>query len=347
MDKVEERKKSSLEHPFAHFIRILGKGRNGARSLTQDEARQAMEMICRYEVEPEQISAFQMLLRVKEETAEEVAGFAQALRESIAVPEALPAVAIDWPCYAGKRRQLPWYLLSALLLSKKGFPVFMHGLYREDERLYARDALHALDIEPSQSMTDAAASIQATGFAYLELGLLSRLANEMLETRNLLGLRPPIHTVVRMLNPFDAELCLQGVFHPNYAPVHQDAAKLLGMKRSLAIKGEGGEAERIPERACILHGLAEGIEWQEEWPALLPADKYTADRFPDLRHFRRVWAGEESDIYGEQAIIGTVALVLYALGQAADGKSAHAQAQVLWQTRDVASPSPEEAARSE
>lgn len=345
MAKVEAEKMSSLEHPFAPFIRSLGKGRNGARSLTLDEARQAMGMICRYEVEPEQISAFLMLLRVKEETAEEVAGFAQALRESIALPAPLPPVAIDWPCYAGKRRQLPWFLLAALLLSRKGFPVFMHGLYRDDERLYARDALHALDIEPRHSMADAAASIQATGFAYLELGVLSPLANEMFETRNLLGLRPPIHTVVRMLNPFGAELCLQGVFHPNYAPVHQDAAKSLGMKRSLAFKGEGGEAERIPERACMLHGLAEGVEWQVEWPALLPADKYTAERFPDLRHFRRVWEGEESNVYGEQAIIGTVALVLYALGQAADRESAHAQARVLWQTREMAPSSTKEAGR--
>ena len=333
MSKVHERP-SALEHPFAPFIRALGKGRNGARSLSQDEARQAMDMICRYEVEPEQISAFMMLLRVKEETAEEVAGFVQALRESIAVPATLPPVAIDWPSYAGKRRQLPWFLLAALLLSRNGFPVFMHGLYRQDERLYSRDALHALGIEVSATLREAAEQISASGFAYLELDSLSRLASEMFESRNLLGLRPPIHTVVRMLNPLKAELSLQGVFHPNYAPVHQQAARLLGQARSLAFKGEGGEIERVPERACVLYGVSGGELWEEEWPALLPPDKYTPERFPDLRHLRRVWEGEAGDHYGEQAVVGTLAIVLYALGEAPNRQLAHERAAEMWAQRN-------------
>ena len=64
-------KNTKSEHHFAQFIQILGKGKKGARSLTREEAQQAFGMILRGEAEPMQIGAFLMLLRVKEEDAEE------------------------------------------------------------------------------------------------------------------------------------------------------------------------------------------------------------------------------------------------------------------------------------
>ena len=70
------------EHPFAEYIRILGKGKKGSRPLTQEEAYQSMKMIMAGEVLPVQLGAFLMLMRVKEETPEELAGFVLAARES-------------------------------------------------------------------------------------------------------------------------------------------------------------------------------------------------------------------------------------------------------------------------
>ena len=324
---------SVMEHSFAQYIRILGKGRHGARSLTRDEAFAAMDMICQYDVEPEQISAFMMLLRVKEETPEEVAGFVDALRASISLPQVMPEVSIDWSSYAGKRRQLPWFLLAALVLSQNGQRIFMHGIHRNDERLYTREALHALDMDMCSSLTDASATLEQSGFAYLELDRMSRLAAEFFDMRDLMGLRPPIHTVVRMLNPLAAPLMLQGVFHPNYSVIHQQAAQRLNQPEALVFKGEGGEIERVPERAVTLHGLSNGRTWEEEWPALLAPEKYAPERFPDLRHFRRVWEGQAEDVYGEQAVIGTVALALRALGKAAHADDAHALAREMWRAR--------------
>jgi anthranilate phosphoribosyltransferase len=324
---------SVTEHSFAQYIRILGKGRHGARSLTRDEAYAAMDMICQYDVEPEQISAFMMLLRVKEETPEEVAGFVEALRASISLPPVLPEVNIDWSSYAGKRKQLPWYLLAALALSRNGVRIFMHGIHRNDDRLYTREALHALDMDMCKSLTDACVRLDKTGFAYLELDRMSRIAAEFFDMRDLLGLRPPIHTVVRMLNPLAAPVMLQGVFHPNYATIHQHAAKLLNQPEALVIKGEGGEIERVPERACTLYGLSDGRTWEEQWPALLPPDKYAPEHFPDLRHFRRVWDGETQDAYGEHAVTGTMALALRAIGKAKQADEAHAMAAEMWLAR--------------
>ncbi|MBI3904378.1 MAG: hypothetical protein HY309_02150, partial [Pseudomonas fluorescens] len=86
------------EHPFAQFVRILGKGKRGARDLTRVEAREAMGMVFDEKVEETQLGAFLMLLRHKEESAEEMAGFTEALRERLN-PPAL-AVDLDWPTYA-------------------------------------------------------------------------------------------------------------------------------------------------------------------------------------------------------------------------------------------------------
>ena len=54
------------EHPFAPYVRTLGRGKRARRSLTREEAADAMAMILCGEAEPAQIGAFLMLLRVKE-----------------------------------------------------------------------------------------------------------------------------------------------------------------------------------------------------------------------------------------------------------------------------------------
>jgi len=320
------------EHPFAQYVRILGKGRNGARALTRGEARTAMEMISRYDVLPEQLGAFLMLMRVKEESPEEVAGMAEALLDSLPPRRSSP-VAIDWPAYAGKRRQLPWFVLAALILGRNGHPVFMHGACRTDERLYVSEAMHALGIELAYSLSEAADQMAGQGFAFMRVQQLSRLLDDLIETRLVLGLRSPLHTVARMLNPFDAPVTLVGVFHPNFAAIHQQASALLGMPRFLAAKGEGGEFERVPDREVTLYAQEGGRLWVEEWPALVPTGRFLRSDTLDLNHFRRVWEGEVDDQYAELAVTGTLAMALRALGKAEGPDQALAIARRWWQGR--------------
>ena len=103
-------------HPFARFVAILGRGKTKQRDLTLEESREAMAMILRGEAVAEQIGAFLMLLRLKEEAPEEIAGFALGTRDTFQRPADLPKVDLDWSSYAGKRVQLPWYLLSVMAL---------------------------------------------------------------------------------------------------------------------------------------------------------------------------------------------------------------------------------------
>src|SRR5215470_5963832 len=110
------------EHPFAAFVRTLGRGPGRSRALTRDEARAALAMILGGKAEPHQIGAFLMLLRYRGEDPEEVAGLVEAARAAIpARATETVAIDLDWPSYgAGRTRGAPWFLLAALALARAG-----------------------------------------------------------------------------------------------------------------------------------------------------------------------------------------------------------------------------------
>jgi len=204
-------------HPFSKFVAILGRGKTKQRALTLEEARTAMAMILRGEAEPEQIGAFLMLLRLKEEAPSEIAGFTLGTRDVLKLPDAIPAVDIDWSSYAGKRRQLPYFLLSALLLAQNGIKVFMHGASEHTPgRVYTDDVLTALGFPIAGSLAEAAIHIKARNFSYTPLSVLSPKLQQLMELKPLLGLRSPVHSFSRMINPFDAPTMLVGIFHRGF-----------------------------------------------------------------------------------------------------------------------------------
>ncbi|MBK9469002.1 MAG: glycosyl transferase family protein [Gammaproteobacteria bacterium] len=208
-----------------------GRGRRGARSLEREEARTALRMILDGEADPLQTGAFLMLLRVKEETAEEIAGFVQAARERAQLPEAPIIVDLDWPTYAGKRQQPPWYLLSALLLATHGHRVLMHGCEpHARNRLFAAQALPALGIAAARDWQEVREALDTRRFAYAPLALFSPGLQALLNLRHLFGLRSPVNTFVRHMNPLAAPATMQSLQHPAYAVLHAGAARQLGSR---------------------------------------------------------------------------------------------------------------------
>ena len=280
-------------HPFSVFVRILGRGRVMSRSLTETEAEEAMAMILAGGVEPEQLGAFLMLLRVKEETPEEIAGFVRAAKAGFELPSPKPTVDLDWSSYAGKRKQLPWFLLAALLLAKSGVRVFMHGTEGHTPgRLYTRETCEALGLPVAGSLKESAAHLDEGGFAYLPLEVLSPRLHEIVELRPLLGLRSPVHTVARMLNPFDAPYLLQGIFHRGYMETHQKAAELLGQPHMAVFRGEGGEIECRPNKRFEVRTVHDGHLASEDWPSLPIAGQTLWSRRPSPAwRVRGPWAG--------------------------------------------------------
>lgn len=322
-------------HPFAEFIRILGKGKKGSRDLTQDEAFRAMQMILNNAVEPAQLGAFLMLMRVKEETAEELVGFVEAARESLSTTRAEGLAELDWSSYAGKRRHLPWFLLAALLLAKNGVKVFMHGSAGQTEgRLYTEDVLQHLGINPATSLTEAHQHLQQHNFCYLPLQKISPKLYDIIELRNLMGLRSPIHTLVRLLNPFNAPCSIQGIFHPSYRGVHQNAAAQLGQLHMAVLKGEGGETERNPDVECLVQSVHNGELSDELWPALF-ARRHVKTEVLNPEELLKVWQGEQQDEFAIASVTGTCAIALRLLGKGGSPDEAEQLARYYWDERNL------------
>ncbi len=319
------------EHHFAQFVRILGKGKTGSRSLEFAEAREAMGCILRGEVEDVQLGAFLMLLRVKEESPEELAGFVSAVREYIQAPAV--SVDLDWASYAGKRRQQPWYLLAALTLAKAGYRVLMHGAAGHTEgRVYSEQALDALGYHACSNWPDAEAALAEHNFAFVPLRAFCAPLQDIIDLKTLFGLRSPVNTLTRLINPCAAPYSLQSIFHPAYADSHQTAAQQLGQANAAVFKGEAGEAERRPEADLILHLIQNGISSIEEWPRLVSGRQEKLESLP-TQDLIAVWRGERDDPYGELAITGTIAITLRLLGEADTADEAHQRAAQLWQKR--------------
>ncbi|MCB1522954.1 MAG: glycosyl transferase family protein [Rhodoblastus sp.] len=323
-------------HPFARFVNILGRGKSFSRALTIEEARESMGMILDGQALPEQIGAYLMLLRFKEEAGSEIAGFAMAARERFQKPAGAPQVDLDWPSYAGKKRQLPWYILAALAIAGSGKRVLMHGADGHTAgRIYSTNALAALGVPFARDAEEAARHLNARNFAYLPLPAINAKLAEMLGLRPILGLRSPVHSLVRALNPFDASASMLGVFHPGYMDIHRDAEVILGHARTVIFRGDGGEAERRPNKPCEIFTVHEAGYDERRWPATIDP-RQTPDEDMNLERLAAVWRGEESDAYGEAAVIGTIALALKALGEAHEPAEAEAAAEELWRSRDRA-----------
>lgn len=320
-----------FEHPFAQFVRIVGKGKNGARSLTYDEAYQAFKMILNDEVLDVQLGAFLMLLRVKEESVDELAGFVQATRDALNF-KALD-VDLDWSSYAGKRKHYPWFLLAALTLAHHGYKIVMHGASGHTlNRMYTEQVLEYLGFPICQNQDQVEQQLQQRNFAYLPLEVISPVLSELIALRNVMGLRSPIHTLVRLINPFNAKATLQAIFHPAYRSSHQQAAFKLGYQNSAVIKGEGGEFERNPDAKTLICGIKDGELYEYELP------KLTDNRSPveeelDLAVFKSVWQGQQHHEYGEIAVIETMGIALYTMRVCESYPDAMLKAKELWSNR--------------
>lgn len=325
----------STENQFSAYVRILGKGKTGSRSLSEAEAYQAMRLILAGEVADVQLGAFLMLLRVKEESAEELAGFVRACRDFINQPKNVINVDLDWSSYAGKRKQPHWFILSALLLAQSGIRVFMHGTAGHTEgRIYTESQLKELNIPIAEDLNQANVHLTKNNFAFVPLSKFCAPLQRIIDLRPLFGLRSPVHTLCRLLNPLMATATLQSVFHPSYMTSHHDAAKLLGEQNAIVFKGDAGEVEYRPHASVRLKVLSQGTSHETILDRHAESPSETT---PDATQLRSLWQNSNSealDPYGYNATIGTAAIALLAMGKVADNKEAFAQAKTLWENRN-------------
>jgi anthranilate phosphoribosyltransferase len=209
----------------------------------------------------------------------------------------------------------------------------MHGSNDFAQGIDTAAGLRALGLEPAESAQAAAVALRRDRFAYITLRVLDRALDHLLGMRRLFGLRSPVNTVARLLNPADAPAGVDGVFHPPYIALHLGVAERLGRGRLIVLKGGGGEAERTPLKP------ATAAVWDTRTgrgelalPAIdgLSPHQVAADT-PDL--FAAVWRGDAEPETAVATVQATIALALLALGRSADAASAMNDAAAVWAQR--------------
>jgi anthranilate phosphoribosyltransferase len=323
------------EHPFAPYVAALGRGPNKSRALDSDEAEAAMAMVLDGAVTREQLGAFLMLLRYKGETAAELAGFVRAARAHLRLPAQRSRVDLDWPSYADKHKQLPWFVLSALLLAETGVRVLMHGIAGiAGSQAPTRTALRALGVPICSSLAEASAALARGNLAYAALEGFAPELDRLFALRPLLGLRSPVNSLTRALNPLSAPCQIQGVFHPPFRGLHQEAARLLQQPAAAVFKGGGGEAQRNPDKPIVVSAVRGDALDDSTWPALTPQSQHAwRPETLDVGQIVELWRGRRDDPAPTAAVTGTAAIALQLLGRADDMDAAQAMAEAMWRKR--------------
>jgi len=327
------------EIQFAAFVATIGRGPGRSRALTRQEAETAFGMVLRGEADPHQVGAFLMLLRFRGEDPDEITGIVQDARLHARLgrhdlPHPDLNVDLDWPSYgAGRTRGAPWFLLAALALARTGVRILMHGSNDFSAGITVEAALTALGRHPAASLADAAGTLATTNFAYLPLRAMAPDLDRLLDMRRLFGLRSPVNTAARLLNPADAPAGVDGVFHPPYIDVHLGVAERMGRPRLLVLKGGGGEAERVPIKPATAAIWDQATGRRDlALPAIQGLRPHNpADDTPGA--CAAVWSGENTPETPLATIQATIALALLALGRTNDPTQAMADAASIWAQR--------------
>ena len=242
---------------IAHFIREIGRGKQGARNLSREEARELMTQVLLGSVDPVALGAFCIAMRIKGETAEEMLGFLDAVHAQLQVftnDELQPVVVL--PSYNGSRRLPLLTPLLAKLLANKGHAVLIHGTHTEDTRVSIQEVLFALGIEP----TTTTQSIAKGKVVFAPTRLLCEGLWSLLEVRRQTGLRNSAHSMVKLMNTVAGNsIQVASYTHPEYAASMQ--ATLEGLKaNAVLLRGTEGEPvadpRKMPSMRCFVEGQA-------------------------------------------------------------------------------------------
>jgi len=185
---------------ISHFIKEIGRGKQGARDLTREQAAELMGLVLDGAVPDLQLGAFCIAMRVKGETAQEMAGFLDALDSRLQrIPNDNAAPVVVLPSYNGARRLPLFTPLLAILLSAQGVRVLVHGGNTEDSRVSTEDVMHELGLACLTSLR----ALTGSEAVFVPAELLSPGLWRLLQVRRSLGLRNSAHSLVKMMNPVD------------------------------------------------------------------------------------------------------------------------------------------------
>jgi anthranilate phosphoribosyltransferase len=246
---------------FRKFVQIIGSGSHTGKSLTREEAAEAMELMLLQTATPAQIGAFLIAHRIKRPTGAELAGMLDTYAKI--GPQIQPVMThtrspvILGVAYDGRSRTTPLAAIISLIMTAVGIPVILHG----GDRMPTKYGIPMLDIWPewgvdwSQTSLDRIQSIFAdTGLGFIYTPTHFPLAAGLTPYRDQIGKRPPLATLELMWCPYagDAHLIF-GYVHPPTEQMALVAATLRDTPHKITtVKGLEGSTDLPRDRTVII-----------------------------------------------------------------------------------------------
>jgi anthranilate phosphoribosyltransferase len=245
------------------LLKRIGRGASGARSLERYEAAQLFSWLFDGMLDPAQVGAVLIALRMKGESVDELVGAHDALQvrqERISVEAGRPVVSI--PTYNGARNAPNLVPLLACLLAREGVQVIVHGVRHDPGRTASAEIWSALGQQLCESIGQAEASLQRGAPAFVPIDILAPPLARMLGFRTLLGLRNTGHTVAKLLNPTALSACLRlsAYTHPEFDLLQRQTLERLDAHATV-MRATEGEVVANVRRPSKIDWLSDG-RWQ-------------------------------------------------------------------------------------
>jgi len=285
---------------IAPYIKEIGRGSEGARSLTTEQACDLMSQVLDGAVTDLEVGAFALAMRIKGETVDELVGFAQATQaRCLALPSEQPVIVI--PSYNGARRLPNLTPLLALRLAQEGARVLVHGPRHDPARVTSAEIFQALGLNPVDNVAAVHEHWQRHEPAFMPTEVLSPALQRLLDVRRVVGLRNSGHTIAKLLQPVKGApaLRLANHTHPEFGLLMAQFAERTRADLML-LRGTEGEpvadARRCPKMDTFLGGAAQpdlSCPVQEGVLAELPLLPRNIDAATVAVYIQAVAAGEK------------------------------------------------------
>ena len=233
--------------------------------LSRADARELMGSIMEGEATDAQIAGFLVALRTKGETADEIAGFAEAMREHVVPvsPQRSPVVDIVGTGGDGAHT-FNISTAAALVAAAAGAAVAKHGNRAASSQAGSADVLEELGIALEQPPERIALSIDDLGFGFMFARAHHPAMRFVASVRQEIGIRTVFNILGPLANPAGACDGVFGVYSPALVPLFAEALGELGARRAFVVHGEGGLDELSPSGPSLVAEIVDGdvTEWE-------------------------------------------------------------------------------------
>ena len=231
------------------YIKEIGRGKDGARSLNEAQAHDLMGQILDGQVTDLEIGGFALAMRIKGESVAELAGFLSAVRERC-IPIHTSAPTVVLPSYNGARKLPNLTALLALLLAQEGAQVLVHGPLLDAGRVSTAEIFRDLGLPFATNADEIDNAWSRREPVFIATDDLCPPLAKLLAVRRVVGLRNSGHTVAKVLQPCSGAPALRVVnhTHPEYATM---LTSFLAHTQADAVLMRGTEGEPVsdPRRA--------------------------------------------------------------------------------------------------